>query len=346
MKVSNVVKKIYKIFKKDRYAIDFGTSDCVIISRNDGIILHEPTVLAIDTYNKKILAVGHDAKVLLGRKSEGLLASRPLKNGGISSLFLAQTLLKEFVSKCIPRLKLSYSEFIISVPLGLPSIQKRALIKALKFVGINNFYMFPKPIAVALASDLPIDQPYGNLIVNLGGGVSEVIIVSMNSVVSHISLQIGGDVLDENIVNFIRKKYFGYISNIVAEKVKISIGSAVLLEEDKTTRITVKDASSGFPKEIVISGNEIIDPIKSSLYEISNGIKKVIADAAPEIVSDLMNRGGILSGGTALLSNIDKFFSKLIGIPFIVVDDPLISAANGTIKVFNKIDEYKHFMNK
>lgn len=343
---NRIVTKIFNLFKTDIISVDFGTANCIILSKEKGLVLNEPTIVAINPKLNKVIAVGVEAKEIVGKLPEGIESRRPLQNGGISNFTLAKVLLKSFFNKSFNNLKFSIfkSTVIVSVPLGVTSVEKRALIKVFESIGFKKIYIFPEPIAAALGADMPIDKPFGNLIINLGGGTAEIAIISMNGIISYRSVKGVGDKIDENITEYIKKKYSILVSNLLSEKIKISIGNVLIPnDQDNFIDIVGKSFHNGLPKNLRIYSSEILEPIRSVLDNILLHVKEVIAESSAEIISDLMNRGGIMTGGSSLLKNIDKFFSQSLGIPISVADDPMKCVARGMLKF---IDNQSFFTKK
>lgn len=330
-----------KIFTAKKIAVDFGTANCVIIIPEKGIVLNEPTVVAISPKEKKVLAVGQEAKEMLGKVPEGIDARRPLRSGGISNFRLAQALLKKFFGKIIGKLVLIKPTVIVSVPTGLNSVEERALTQAFNSVGAGKIYLLPESIAAAVGAKMPIHLSLGNMIVNLGGGTAEIAVLSLNGVVAYESHKGSGDAINEAIIDFIKRKFNLLIGELTAENLKIRIGSALEVRSPIEIALNGKNSKTGQPQTLRIGTNDIVEPIRGVLDEIVNAIKKVLAKTPPELMSDIIDNGIVLSGGTSLLRNIDELLSKSLNIPVTIVEDPLTCVVRGLEIVLNNMEGYK-----
>lgn len=335
---------INKIIKVPKLAVDFGTANCLIIVEGKGVVVQEPTVVAISPKEKKVLAVGQDAKVMLGKVPEGIIAKRPMKNGGIANYRLAEALLRKFFNQALGNIRLLRPEVIVSVPAGLNSVEERAIIQALHSVGAGHIYLLPEPIAAAVGATMPIHTSSGNLIVNLGGGTAEIAVLSLNGIVTFGSHRGAGDAINASIVQFLKKKHNLQIGEQTAEEIKISIGSALTMKESSTVEVRGKNFKTGMPDSIVISSNELVEPIREVVNEVIVSIKNVLAKTPPELISDIVDRGMILSGGTAQLRGLDELLTKSIGIPAYVVEDPLSCVVRGLNTALKNVDEFKRSM--
>lgn len=332
---------INNLLRPKRIAIDFGTANCVIIMEGKGIVLQEPTVVAISLKEKRVLAVGEDAKIMLGKVAEGVEAKRPLKNGGISNYRLAEALLNRFFKKIIGRVILVKPEVIVCAPAGLTSVEERALTQALISVGAGKIYILPEPVAAAIGAGMPINQSTGNLIVNLGGGTAEVAILSLNGVVAYESYRGAGDALNESIINYIKRRHQLIIGENTAEELKIKYASALEVKNPFEIEVKGKNSKNGQPSIIYINSNELVEPSREVLNNIANTVKRVLSKTPPELMSDIIDNGMVLSGGTAMLKGIDEFLTKSVGIPASVVDEPLTCVARGLEIALKNLNAYK-----
>jgi rod shape-determining protein MreB len=335
------MNNLANIFNKSKLAIDFGTANCIIIAEGRGVVVYEPTVVAISPKEKKVLAVGEDARIMLGKVPEGVEAKRPLKNGGISNYRLAEALLSKFFNRALGRIRISKPEVIVSIPAGINSVEERAIIQALKSVGSGQIYLLPEPVAAAIGAGLPINTSSGNLIVNMGGGTAEIAVLSLNGIVSFSSHRGSGDAINDAIKYYIKKNYDLLIGELTAEEIKVNIGSAMPLKENIEYEVRGKHLKTGLPQSIFLTNHELVEPIRAVLNDIIASIKKVLSNTPPELMSDIIDRGMVLSGGTALLRGIDDLFTKSIGIPAHVVDEPLTCVARGLAIALKNIDEFK-----
>jgi rod shape-determining protein MreB len=332
------------LFERPRLAVDFGTANCIVIHNRRGVVVAEPTVVAISAKQKKIIAVGQEAKIMLGKVPEGLLARRPLKNGGISNYKLAESLLNRFFNLSLGRIRLLKPEVIISVPAGINSVEERAIIHALQSVGVHRIYLLPEPVAAAIGANLPIDTSTGNMIVNIGGGTAEIAVMSLNGIVSYESLKIAGDAINEAIMTYFKEERGVIIGEQTAENIKIRIGSTLKVPESKNIKINVsgKTIRSGQPVNVEVSTNDISDAIRKVCIHIVDAVKLVLSKCPPEIMGDLIDRGMAMSGGTSQLRGFDELLTKSIGIPAYVVEDPLTCVVRGLLKVINNIEEFSY----
>ncbi len=332
---------INNLLSPKRIAIDFGTANCVIIMEGKGIVLQEPTVVAISPKEKKVLAIGEDAKIMLGKVPEGVEAKRPLKNGGISNYRLAEALLNRFFKKVLGRVVIIKPEVIVSAPAGLTSVEERALTQALASVGAGKIYILPEPVAAAIGAGMPINLSTGNLIVNLGGGTAEVAVLSLNGVVAYESYRGAGDLLTESIANYIKRKHNLIIGENTAEEIKINHASALEVKNPTQIEVKGKNSKTGQPAIAYINSNELVEPTREVLNSIANTIKRVLTKTPPELMADIIDNGMVLSGGTSLLKGIDEFLTKSVGIPASVVDEPLTCVARGLDIALHNLNSYR-----
>jgi len=339
-------QKLKTVIEPRKLAVDFGTANCLIIEKGLGVVLEEPTVVAVSPKEKKIIAVGIEAKNMLGKVPEGIEARRPLKNGGIANYRLAEALLKRFFYIVLGRFRIIRPEVIVSIPAGINSVEERALIQAFHSVGAGHIYLFPEPVAAAVGAELPISEPKGNMIVNMGGGTSEIAVLSLNGIVTYESVRVAGDAINQAISEYLRQKHQLSVGELTLEKIKLKIASVMPLKKELMMEVRGKNFKTGQPILIEIGSNELVVPIRSVLKEIVSSIKSVLANCPPELISDLVDRGMVLSGGTALLRKIDEYLTKTIGIPAFVVEDPLKCVVKGLDLVMGRIDDYKRSVKK
>lgn len=334
--------EIRNYFKKERIAIDFGTANCVIYDSERGIVLQEPTVVSISPKERKVIAVGKEAKEMLGKVPVGLEARRPLKNGGISNYKLARALLDKFLKiSSEKKFLLNPPEVIVSTPAKINSIEERALIKALKSCGIRHIYIIPEPIAASLGAGLPIHTSTGNMIVNIGGGTSESAVISMNGMVAYDSHRGAGDAINEAIINFLRKKYSILIGELQSEEIKIKYASLMKEKVNNSLEIRGMDLKTGEPKIITITSEELITPTREIINYILDSIKKVLSKTPPDLLSDVIDRGVALSGGTSQIRGLEEYLSKSLNLPFYVVDEPILCVAKGLNLALKDIEKYQ-----
>lgn len=325
---------------RKKFAIDFGTANCVIIEHKKGIVLQEPTVVAISVKEKKVIAIGQDAKEMLGKSPQGIDSRRPLKNGGISNYRLSEALLKKFFSKINKGIVIFKPDVIVCAPAGLSSVEERALIQAVSSVGTRKIFILPEPVAAAIGAKMPLHTASGNLIVNLGGGTAEVAILSLNGVVAYESFKGAGDAINDSIIDYLKTKHSIIIGENESEFLKINYASAIK-KNSKTIELQGKQAKSGLPISIELDTSELTIAIRNNLENIANVIKLILSKVPPELVRDVMNNGMVLTGGTSLLDGIDEFLAKSVGIPAFVAEGPITCVVRGLEIALGNLGEYR-----
>lgn len=313
-----------------KLGIDLGTANSILFVQGEGISFVEPTVVAIDTSTYKVIAVGSEAKRMIGKTPENIVARRPMRNGVIADSRVTEALLKYFLNKALGKSRFFKPDIVISVPAGITTVEQRAVIKAATNAGARQVTMLPEPLLAALGAGLPIETSSGNMIVNLGGGTAEIAVLSLDGIVEYDSLRIAGDAINEAIINYMRKKKGVLIGEQTAENVKIRIGSAIEVSNPKSMEVRGRDIGAGLPKAISIDSNDIAYAVKRPLLSIINSIKGVLEKTPPELSADIMDRGMVMSGGTSKLRNLDKLFTKAIGVPAHVADEPMYCVVKGT----------------
>ncbi len=324
-----------------RIGIDLGTANTLVLIPDKGVVLNEPSVVAVNVNENRVLAVGDEAKEMLGRTPESITAFKPLRDGVIADYRVTEAMLKYFIDKVTPRIRLMRPEVMISIPAVVTSTERRALIDATIRAGAREVYVVKEPILAAIGSGVPIHSAQGNMIIDIGGGTSEIAVISLGGVIASASTKVGGNKFDQAIMDYIKRKYSLAIGERTAEDVKIAIGSAIALTKKETMDIHGRDLMGGLPKTITVDTNEITESLQDELREIINSIKKVLQETPPELASDIMDKGMILSGGGALLRNLDKLMSKTVGVSCYVADDSLTCVVDGIGKVLNNLDVYK-----
>lgn len=313
-----------------KLGIDLGTANSVVFVQGEGIVLTEPTVVAIDLDNVTVIAVGKRAKEMIGKTPDNIVAKRPLREGVIADSRIAEALLRHFYDKALGKARFFKPDVVISVPAGITSVEERAVLKAANNVGSKTITLLPEPLLAALGAGLPIHTSSGNMIVNMGGGTTEVAVLSLDGIVKYESLRVSGDALNEYIISYMRKKKGVLIGEQTAENIKIKIGSALEVKDPKEMEVRGRDVGGGMPKSIVVDSNDVAKAIAFPLKNIIQAIKKVLEDTPPELSADIIDRGMVLSGGTANLRNLDKLFSRSTGVPAHVADEPLFCVVKGT----------------
>lgn len=331
-----------------RVGIDLGTANSLVYLVGEGIVLNEPTVVAITRDDNRILAVGNEAKEMLGRTPENILASRPMKDGVIADYVITEAMIRYFLDKVCGPNRLFKPEVMVCAPAGVTSVEKKAILDATLSAGAKSAFLIDEPLAAAIGAKIPIANPSGNMIVDIGGGTTEAAAICLGGVVVHSSVRVGGNKIDESIQNYIRKKYNLTIGERMAEEVKIKIGSAIKLKPAEVEKIEVRgrDAFSGLPKIIEVSSDEITDAISDITAKIVAAAKEVLEKVPPELASDIIDKGIVMSGGTSLLRNLDRLFMEKLGIPAALAENPLLCVALGTGMALENLDLYKRSVSK
>ncbi len=324
-----------------KIGIDLGTTNTLVFVPNKGLVIDEPSVVAISILDNKIIAVGNYAKEMIGRAPDSIIVSRPLRDGVIADYRVTEAMLKYFITKAVGRFGFVKPEILVSVPAGVTSTERRAVIEATINAGAKAAYLVKEPVLAAIGAKVPINSPVGNLILNIGGGTSDVAVISLGGIVGWASARVGGNKIDGAIVEHIKKKHGLAIGERTAELIKIAIGNAVKQTNEEKINVRGRDLTTGYPKTIEISSNEITDAIQEQLREIVQTVKNVLQETPPELCSDIMDRGMVISGGGALLKNIDILITRITGVSARIADDPLLCVARGTGIVLDNLEIYK-----
>lgn len=324
-----------------KIGIDLGTTNTLVFLPNKGIVINEPTVVALRKPGNTVLAVGAEAKEMVGRTPDNIVTYRPLKDGVIAEYYVTQAMLKYFIFKNIGMFNIFKPEVVISVPAGITSTEQRAVINAAKESGAKEVYLVKEPLLASLGAGVPIHSSEGNMIVNIGGGTTEVAVISLGGIVAWSSLRVAGNRFDQAITDYIRKKYGLAIGETTAENIKISAGGTLPNKTRIDVKVRGRDLLSGLPKDIVVNSNEIAEAINPHLVDIVNSIQSVFNVTPPELAADIMEKGIILSGGSSQLRYFDEFLKRSLGVEAYVAEDPLFCVAKGTAIVLNHIDVYK-----
>ncbi|OHA55221.1 MAG: rod shape-determining protein [Candidatus Veblenbacteria bacterium RIFOXYA2_FULL_43_9] len=324
-----------------KIGIDLGTTYTLVHVPGRGIVINEPSVVAVSTVDKSVLAVGEEAKEMLGRTPDTIVALRPLKDGVIADYRTTQAMLRYFINKALGGIRFFKPEVMIAVPAGITSTERRAVIDATNAAGAKEAYIIKEPIAAAIGANIPIGSASGHMIVDMGGGTSEVAVISLGGIVANTSVRIGGNKLDTAITDFIRKKYGLAIGEQTAEAIKIKIGSAMYMEDKLAMDVRGRDMVSGLPRTITVTSDDVTEAIHNELEGIIQAAKTVLQGTPPELSADVIDKGMVLSGGTALLRNIDKLFTQATGVTAFVADDALLCVAKGTGVALDNLESYK-----
>lgn len=324
-----------------RIAIDLGTTSTLMYVPKVGIVLNEPSVVAVSVAENAVLAIGNEAKEMIGRTPETIVAHRPLKDGVIADYRVTEAMLRYLLQKTGASIRFLRPEVLVSVPAGITSTERRAVVDATISAGAKAAFLIKEPIAAAIGAGIPIGESSGHMIVDIGGGTTEVAVISLGGIVTAHSARIGGNRFDQAITDHIRKRFGLVIGEQTAEHVKISIASAIPIEEPLQLSIRGRDLASGLPKETVISSTDITEALRDPLDEVLQAIKHVLQDTPPELAADVIDTGIVVSGGGALLRHIDQLISRATAVPCYVADDPLVCVVKGAGAALENIDAYK-----
>jgi rod shape-determining protein MreB len=336
-------RKLFSIFSNDM-AIDLGTANTVVYVRNKGILLNEPSVVAVKANTDHVLAAGKSAKEMLGKTPENIVACRPMRDGVIANFKLTESMLRHFIRVVHnDRRTLVRPRMIIGVPSGITQVEKRAVEDSAKQAGAREVYTIMEPMAAAIGAGLPVQDPCGNMIVDIGGGTTEVAVISLKSVVYSRSVRVGGDEMDRAIVNYVKRKYNLLIGERTAERIKIDIGAAILDAETSKQSVDVKgrDLVTGVPKTVKLTSSEVNEALLEIIASIMEGVRAALENTPPELSSDLVDKGITMAGGGSLLRGLDKLISKETGLPVTLAKEPLFCVVNGAGKVLEELDFFK-----
>ena len=334
-----------------RIGIDLGTANTLVYLAGEGIVINEPTVVAVTAEENRVVAVGREAKEMLGRTPGTIVAMRPLKDGVIADYTLTEAMLSYFIDKACGKTRFFKPEVMVCIPSGVTQVERRAVIDATLSAGAKSAYLIEEPLAAAIGSKIPIAQPGGHMILDIGGGSSEMAVISLGGVVVHNSVRVAGNKIDDAISNYIKKKFNLFIGERTAEDIKIQIGNAFTQSIKKTEgprkmEVKGRDSINGLPRTIELDELQINEAISPMLIEIVNGIKKVLEETPPELASDIIDKGIVMAGGTSQLLNLDKLLTHLIGVPCHVAEDALLCVVRGTGVALENIDLYKRSITK
>jgi rod shape-determining protein MreB len=324
-----------------RIGIDLGTTYTLVYLPKRGIVINEPSVVAVSIADQKILAVGNEAKDMIGRTPDTIKAVRPLKDGVIADYRTTEAMIRYFINKTLGGVRFFRPEVMVAVPAGISSTERRAVIEATIAAGAKAAYIIKEPVAAAIGADIPIGSSTGHMIIDIGGGTAEMAVISLGGIVASTSVRVGGNKFDLAILEYIRKKYNLAIGERTAEELKIAIGSALFMEDKLHLEIRGRDIVSGLPRSITVSSDDVTEAIQNELEMIVTAAKKVLQKTPPELAADIIDKGIVISGGSALLRNIDQLISRATGVPAYVADDALLCVAKGTGIALDNLDSYK-----
>lgn len=334
-----------------RIGIDLGTANTLVYVVGEGIVLNEPTVVAVTAEENRVVAVGHEAKEMLGRTPGNVIALRPLRNGVVADYTITEAMLSYFIDKVCGNARFFKPEVMVCIPSGVTQVERRAVLDATMSAGAKIAYLIDEPLAAAIGAKIPIAQPAGHMIVNIGGGSTESAVISLGGVVVHSSVRVAGNRLDESIAAYVKKKFNLLIGDTTAETIKIQLANAIAdLEKKKTPLASMevrgRDNITGLPRTIVLDEVQVNEAIKPVLLEIINGVKDVLEQCPPELASDIIDKGIVMSGGTSLLGNFDKLMTQMTGVPCHLAEDSLLCVVRGTGVAMENIELYKRSINK
>ena len=324
-----------------KIGIDLGTVNTLVFVPGRGIILNEPTVVAISLDTNTVLAVGAEAQTMIGRTPENIIAKKPMRDGVIADYKITEAMLRYFIQKSLGRFQLIKPDVLVTVPSGSSSTERRAVIDATINAGARAAYIVKEPVLAAIGANVPINSPSGNLIMSVGGGTTEVAVISLGGIVTSHSRRVGGNKLDQSIIDHLKRRHNLAIGERTAERIKIEIGSALPVKDELYIGVRGRDILTGLPRNITIGTNEIVEAISERLKEIIQAVKLVLSQTPPELSADIMDKGIILSGGTALLRNFDELIVKVTGVPAYVADESLFCVAKGAGLVLENLELYK-----
>ena len=335
-----IFNKLVGLFSND-LSIDLGTANTIVIAKGRGIIINEPSVVAVKTEKygqQRVLAVGHEAKEMVGKTPGNIKAIRPMKDGVIADFDMTEKMIRKFIEKAHGRSSLISPRIIICVPYGLTQVERKAVRESALSAGAREVFLIEEPMAAAIGAGVDIREPQGNLVVDIGGGTTEIGVVSLGGLVLSKSIRTAGDKIDQGIINYVRKKYNLLIGERVAEDIKINIGTAVVLDEELSMIVNGRDQVEGLLSSVELTSEDARDAMKEPLKEIAEALRDVLEQMPPDLAGDIVNHGIILTGGGALIRQLDKYLANIVRIPVFVADEPLLAVARGTGRALEEID--------
>lgn len=329
-----------------RVGIDLGTANVLVYLAGEGVVLNEPTVVAVRADDNKVVAVGSEAKEMLGRTPGNIVATRPLKDGVIADYVITESMLSYFIDKVCGRSRFIKPEIMVCIPSGVTQVEKRAVLDATMAAGAGNVYLIEEPLAAAIGAKIPIAQATGHMILDSGGGTTDIAVISLGGVVVHKSIRVAGNKIEEAIANYIRKRFNLLVGERSAEEIKMTLANAIVGDENKKKEIKGRDSVTGLPRAIEISEAEVNEAIQPVIRAMISAIREVFEATPPELASDIIEKGVVLSGGTALLRNLDNYIARETGVPAYVAEDPLFCVVRGVGVALENLELYKRSINK
>ncbi len=324
-----------------RLAIDLGTTNILVSVPGRGIVVNEPCVVALEASDNKVMAIGAEAKEMLGRTPDSIIAAHPLRDGVIANYKITESMLRHFINKVSGSVRLLRPDIMVAVPAGITSTERRAVTDACIQAGAKSAYIIKEPVAAALGANIPIASASGNMIIDMGGGTTEVAVIALGDIVAATSVRVGGIKIDTAIANYIRKKYNLLIGEQTAEDVKIKIGAAMPLKKELQMEVSGSNTITGLPESVIVSSSDIVAAIREELNEIIQAVKSVLQKTPPELAADVMDKGIVMTGGGAQLRQLDALLTKITGVPCQVAEDPLLCVARGTLIAVENLDAFK-----
>ena len=335
--------KFLKLGSKD-IGIDLGTANILVTIKEKGIVLNEPSVIAIDTRTEEIIATGEEAKEMLGRTPQEIKAIRPLKDGVIADLTATRLMLKNLIKRISERYSIRRPRVVVGVPSGITEVEERAVEESILNAGAKEVYVIEEPMAAAIGAGLDVAEASGNIIVDIGGGTTEVAVISLGGIVTSNSIRIAGDELNEDIINFVKREENLAIGETTAEIIKKEVGCALPLMTEKTINVRGRDIATGLPRNITLTSSQIQVAMEDSIYEIVETVKSTLEKTPPELAADIMEKGIVLAGGGALIENLDKLISSKTKMPVYIADTPLECVVKGTGKTLEDLERLKNVL--
>ncbi|OGY07725.1 MAG: rod shape-determining protein [Candidatus Blackburnbacteria bacterium RIFCSPHIGHO2_01_FULL_44_64] len=324
-----------------RIAIDLGTANTLVWVAGQGLVANEPTVVAVSVEENRVVAVGNEAKRMLGRTPENLQALRPMRDGVIADYQVTEAMLRYFIAKVSPKFSLFRPEVMVCVPAGCTQVERRAVLDAALSAGARTAYLIDEPLAAAIGAKIPVSAPSGHMILDIGGGAAEAAVICLGGVVVHRSVRVGGNKIDETIAVYVRKKHNLIIGDQTAELIKIKIGSATRLVQEENIEVSGRDQVLGLPRTIILTSSEVTEAMRPALLSIIGAVKGVLEETPPELASDIIERGITMSGGTSSLRNFDRLMVQETGVPAHLAEEPLLCVVRGTGVALENLDLYR-----
>lgn len=324
-----------------KVGIDLGTANSLVYVAGEGVVMSEPTVVAVGLDDDKVVAVGDEAKEMLGRTPGNIMASRPMRDGVIADYRVTEAMLRYFLQKVSGRGGLFKPEVLVSVPAGVTQVERRAVYNATVSAGARTVYMIDEPLAAAIGAGVPIGEPSGNMVMSMGGGSSEAAVISLGGVVVSRGVRVAGNRIDEAIASYIRRKHNLVVGEQTAEAIKLKIGSAISLKKDEVMEVKGRDSVAGLPRNVEITSREVTEAIAQPLGKVIEMVKRVLEEVPPELSSDIIDKGIVMTGGTAQLRNLDRLITEQTNVPAYVAEEPMLCVVKGTGVVLENLDLYK-----